>query len=58
LPTSVFEVAEVRGKCSVHKVGEEIVVEGPRIDLERTDNLCIHTLPQLPHLGEFPSRRE
>ncbi len=45
MPTLLFEVAEVRGKCPVYKVGDRIVIEGPRIDLERTDNLCIHALP-------------
>lgn len=45
----IIEVAEIRGKCSVHKVGDRIVIEGARIDLARTDNLCIHALAPLLH---------
>jgi len=45
----IIEVAEIREKCSVHKVGDRIVIEGARIDLARTDNLCIHALSPLLH---------
>lgn len=45
----IIEVAEIRGKCPVHRVGDRIVIEGPRIDLGRTDNLCIHALAPLLH---------
>ena len=31
------EVCEVRGKCPVHKVGDKILIDGPRIVLEKTD---------------------
>jgi len=30
-------------------VGDRIVIEGPRIDLGRTDNLCIHVRASLLH---------
>jgi len=33
----VMEVAEIRAK--------RIVIEGSRINLKETDNLCIHALP-------------
>ena len=33
----------------MHRVGDRIVIEGPRIDLGRTDNLCIHALAPLLH---------
>ena len=42
-------VHEIRGKCVVHKIGDKIVIDGPRIVLERTDALCIHVLPTLLH---------
>ena len=45
----IIEVAEIMGKCPVHRVGDRIVIEGPRIDLGRTDNLCIHALAPLLH---------
>jgi len=55
-PTLIIEVAEIRGECPVHKVGDRIVIEGPRINLEKTNNICIHALSSLLHyvvaLGE------
>ena len=44
-----IEVVEVRGKCPVHKVGDKIVIDGPRILLDRTDALCIHALSVILH---------
>jgi len=44
LSSLIIEVAEIRGKYPVHRVGDRIVIEGPRIDFGRTDNLCIHAL--------------
>jgi len=44
-----IEVHEIRGRCPVFKVGDRIVVEGPRIVLEQTDALCIHALTALLH---------
>jgi len=44
-----IEVVEVRGYCPVYKVGDKIVIEGPRIVLEKTDALCIHALSVLLH---------
>lgn len=43
----IIEVEEVRGKCPVYKKGDKIVVEGPKIILEKTDGLCIHALGSL-----------
>jgi len=37
-------VKEIRGKCPVFKVGDEIVIEGPKIVPEKTDALCVHAL--------------
>jgi uncharacterized repeat protein (TIGR04076 family) len=44
-----IEVVEVRGRCPVHKVGDKIVVAGPKIVLEETDALCTHALSSLLH---------
>ena len=43
------DVVEVRGHCPVHKVGDRIVIEGPSIELDKTDALCIHALSAILH---------
>ena len=40
---------EIRGKCPVHKVGDKIIIDDPRIVLESTDALCVHALSSLLH---------
>ncbi|MEM2105777.1 MAG: TIGR04076 family protein [Candidatus Bathyarchaeia archaeon] len=40
----VITVREIHGKCPVFSVGDKIVIEQPKIVLEKTDNLCIHAL--------------
>jgi uncharacterized repeat protein (TIGR04076 family) len=45
----IFEVAEIRGKCPVYKIGDKIVIDGPEIVLEETDAICIHALASLLH---------
>jgi len=44
-----IEVIEVRGKCPVYKPGDKIVIDGPRIILEKTDAICIHALSVILH---------
>ena len=44
-----IEVCEIRGKCPVYKVGDKIVIDDPKIVLERTDALCVHALSSLLH---------
>ena len=44
-----IEVCEIRGKCPVHKVGDKIVVDDPKIVLHETDALCTHALSSLLH---------
>ena len=44
-----IEVCEVRGKCPVHKVGDRIVIDDPKIVLRETDALCTHALSSLLH---------
>jgi uncharacterized repeat protein (TIGR04076 family) len=38
----VISVKEIRGKCPVFNVGDKIVVESPKIVVEKTDNICVH----------------
>lgn len=40
----IITVKEIRGNCPVFKVGERIVIESPKIVVDKTDNLCIHAL--------------
>lgn len=40
----IITVKEIRGNCPVFKVGDRIVVESPRIIVEKTDNICVHAL--------------
>lgn len=44
-----IEVCEIRGKCPVYKVGDKMVMDGPRIVLEKTDAVCVHALSSLLH---------
>jgi len=44
-----IEVCEIRGKCPVHKVGDKIVIDDPKIVLRETDALCTHALSSLLH---------
>ena len=39
----VISVKEIRGNCPVFNVGDKIVVESPKIVVEKTDNMCVHT---------------
>ena len=43
------EVCEIRGKCPVYKMGDGLVIDGPRIVFEGTDAICIHALASLHH---------
>lgn len=38
----VISVKEIRGNCPVFNVGDKIVVESPKIIVEKTDNICVH----------------
>jgi uncharacterized repeat protein (TIGR04076 family) len=44
-----IEVCEIRGKCPVHKVGDKIIIDDPKIVLRKTDALCTHALSSLLH---------
>ena len=58
----IVEVAEIKGKCPVYKKGDKIVIEGPRIVMDKTDAIGIHALAPLLHYvvalreGAYPKK--
>jgi len=44
-----IKVCEIKGNCPVYKVGDRIVIDDPKIRLDRTDALCTHALSTLLH---------
>jgi uncharacterized repeat protein (TIGR04076 family) len=40
----IIKVKEIKGKCPVFKVGDQIVIESPKIVIDETSSLCIHAL--------------
>ena len=44
-----IKVHEIKGTCPVYKVGDRIVIDDPRILLDKTDALCTHALSTLLH---------
>lgn len=44
-----IKVCEIRGKCPVYKVGDRIVIDDPKIVLDKTNALCTHALSTLLH---------
>lgn len=45
----IITVKEIKGKCAVHTLGDKMVIDGPEIDLENTDRICIHALAPILH---------
>ncbi|MBW2031058.1 MAG: TIGR04076 family protein [Deltaproteobacteria bacterium] len=44
----VITVCEIRGRCPVYKLGDRIVLDlGYRLNLEETDNLCLHSVSSI-----------
>lgn len=46
---SEIKVGEIRGKCPVYKIRDKIVVDDPKILLDKTGALCTHALSTLLH---------
>jgi len=44
-----IKVCEIRGICPVYKVGDRMIIDGPRILLNKTDAVCVHALSTLLH---------
>jgi len=42
-------VCEIKGNCPVYKIGDKIVIDDPKILLDKTDALCTHALSTLLH---------
>ncbi len=38
----VITVKKIRGNCPVFKLEDRIVVESPKVTVEKTSNICIH----------------
>ena len=44
----IIEVIEVEGNCPVYKVGDKIILnEGYKIDLSKTNAICMHSLASI-----------
>ena len=44
----IITVQEIKGHCPVYRVGNRIVLdEGYRLNLEETDNVCMHSLASI-----------
>ena len=44
----IIQVEEIKGNCPVYRRGDRIVLdEGYRLNLEETDNLCLHSLSSI-----------
>lgn len=44
-----IRVCEIKGECPLYKVGDRMVIDGPKIVLEETDAVCVHALSSLLH---------
>lgn len=44
-----IKVREIQGKCPVYKVGDKMIIDDPRILVDKTDALCTHALSTLLH---------
>lgn len=45
----VITVKEIKGICDVHTAGDKILIEGPEINLVKSDKICIHALSSILH---------
>lgn len=44
----IIKVLKIKGTCSVYEVGDKIVIdEGHKLNLEETDNVCMHSLASI-----------
>ena len=44
-----IKVHQIKGKCPLHRVGDRITIDSPRILLDNTAAICIHALSTLLH---------
>jgi uncharacterized repeat protein (TIGR04076 family) len=50
-PRLIVRVKEIRGNCVVYKGGEKFIIEGPELDLKRSDKVCVHALVPILHFA-------
>lgn len=44
----IIEVIEIKGKCPVYGIGDRIILDdGYKVNLKKTDNICMHSLGSL-----------
>ncbi|EHR77541.1 hypothetical protein OCC_10569 [Thermococcus litoralis DSM 5473] len=47
----IIKAVEIKGKCPVFKVGDKVVIEGPKVNLKETDAICTHAFASfLPYI--------
>lgn len=44
-----IKVHKIKGKCPVHEIGDRIIIDDPKIIVEKTDNICTHALSTILH---------
>ena len=44
-----IRACEIRETCPVYQVGDQMVINDPRILVDRTDAICVHALSTLLH---------
>ena len=40
----ILKAVKIKGNCPVYKLGDKTVIEGPEINLEESDKVCVHAL--------------
>ncbi|MFW6040804.1 MAG: TIGR04076 family protein [Thermoplasmatota archaeon] len=45
----MLEITVIEGSCSVYEKGDKIIIDGKKIDLEKSDALCTHALSTILH---------
>jgi uncharacterized repeat protein (TIGR04076 family) len=45
----IIKVVDIKGECDVHSLGDRIIIDGPEIDLKKTNKICIHALAPILH---------
>ena len=40
----IIKAVEIKGNCPVYSIGDKTVIEGPEINLQQSDKVCVHAL--------------
>jgi len=47
----IITAVKIKGKCPVFKVGDKIIIEGAKVNLEETNAICTHAFASfLPYI--------